>query len=689
MLPEADLKWNIIRTITIATLISTTLNQIVEQDPPVPYIPDDGDGGHCEELAREGPLEKYLQPDDLISGKYDDYSSNPDNLCARECRKNEPPKICYYRFTVERYHSMGLACKTCPNSTADCNHPQCVTADGYERMIITVNRRMPGPSIQVCQNDLVVVDVKNKMMGTGITVHWHGIRQLGTPFMDGVPMVTQCPIVDSQIFRYYFQPNVPGLFFWHSHEALQKVDGFLGSLVVRRPVSEDPNGDRYDFDLPSHVILIQDWMHETADALFPGLRTRRVGQHADVYLINGRGIFMENGQRYLNTPVSTFNIRSGNDYVFRIIGGTCLSCPFRFQIESHRLMIIGTDGRDVEPRVVDSIVLGAGERYSVVVRGKSANRLSKQNYWIHVNGTGICLTDPVIPSQVGILRYSDAPNSTPTPLSAPLNPGSVMGEANSRCQGTRDCYIHLVGAEDVPLSIKQPDVDYRIIMGLDFISFPNPDDFFKEGVYRPFFDPGAQMAFTGTINGIAHAPSPVPLLTQLEDVPRCLYCSTDQPFSEWYTLKECLHLFRVIQYPSVVEIIYVDIDRVGNNTPTGMTHPIHLHGYDQYLIDQGVFSTNNIQRELTNLINRLKNNTNIPEKPIMKDTFLVAKSGYVVIRIVADNPGFWIVHCHFAYHAEVGMVAVLQVGDNSDHSTAPTGFPTCNNFLPKPERNSN
>lgn len=72
------------------------------------------------------------------------------------------------------------------------------------------------------------------------------------------------------------------------------MDGFVGSLVVRRPVEQDPQGNKYDYDLPSHVIIIQDWLHEVADALYPGLRSRRVGQEPDTYLINGKGVYMVN-----------------------------------------------------------------------------------------------------------------------------------------------------------------------------------------------------------------------------------------------------------------------------------------------------------------------------------------------------------------------------------------------------------
>jgi len=41
------------------------------------------------------------------------------------------------------------ACRSCPANLTDCFLNQCVTADGYERGILTVNHQLPGPSIQV------------------------------------------------------------------------------------------------------------------------------------------------------------------------------------------------------------------------------------------------------------------------------------------------------------------------------------------------------------------------------------------------------------------------------------------------------------------------------------------------------------------------------------------------------------
>lgn len=175
------------------------------------------------------------------------WSSHP---CHRDCEPNEPPKTCYYVFVVETYSTMSKACYDCPRNLTDCNRSHCIPADGVQRTIHVVNRQMPGPSIevsylsrmlifrlfiplgfilndlelfkklQVCQNDKIVVDVRNKMLTEVTTIHWHGIKQYGTPYMDGVPFVTQCPILPGQSFRYSFNASSAGTFYWHSHIGL-------------------------------------------------------------------------------------------------------------------------------------------------------------------------------------------------------------------------------------------------------------------------------------------------------------------------------------------------------------------------------------------------------------------------------------------------------------------------------------
>ena len=70
---------------------------------------------------------------------------------------------------------------------------------------------------------------------------------------------------------------------------MQKLDGLQGSLIIRRPKSEDPNGDLYDEDLPAHVITLTDWLHVNSEDHFPGLINPDPVTYATYFLINGRG----------------------------------------------------------------------------------------------------------------------------------------------------------------------------------------------------------------------------------------------------------------------------------------------------------------------------------------------------------------------------------------------------------------
>ena len=69
------------------------------------------------------------------------------------------------------------------------------------------------------------------------------------------------------------------------------------------------------------------------------------------------------------------------------------------------------------------------------------------------------------------------------------------------------------------------------------------------------------------------------------------------------------------------------------------------------------------------------------EDPPLKDTVTVPDAGFTVLRFHADNPGFWLFHCHMAWHNHLGMGFVLQVGDpDKDMPKPPKGFPKCGHY---------
>jgi FtsP/CotA-like multicopper oxidase with cupredoxin domain len=72
--------------------------------------------------------------------------------------------------------------------------------------------------------------------------------------------------------------------------------------------------------------------------------------------------------------------------------------------------------------------------------------------------------------------------------------------------------------------------------------------------------------------------------------------------------------------------------------PTGMAHPMHLHGH--------VFQVAAIGDR--------------PLQGALRDTVLVPAGGRVRIAFDADNPGHWAFHCHNLYHMQAGMMTSVQ-----------------------------
>ena len=213
----------------------------------------------------------------------DTYASHP---CSRDCVKGET-LTCYYEFIVEAFETMSKACYDCPQNETDCFRPHCVQGDGMKRSIVVVNRMMPGPTIEVCLNDTIIVDVKNHLMSEGTTIHWHGIHQRKTPYMDGVPHISQCPIGPGHTFRYNFNAENQGTHFWHSHIGMQRGDGVYGALIVK--MDNDPQESFYDFDMSEHLVLTNDWTHMPATAVFTSHYHGRGDNKPGSILVNGRG----------------------------------------------------------------------------------------------------------------------------------------------------------------------------------------------------------------------------------------------------------------------------------------------------------------------------------------------------------------------------------------------------------------
>lgn len=139
--------------------------------------------------------------------------------------------------------------------------------DGFLKPMILVNGQSPGPLIEANMGDVVRVRVNNRLLnvtaaddgkggggggdgksqseneggdesngkdgnGSAVTIHWHGIDQHGTPWMDGVAGVSQCGVPAGSSFTYEFHiDGQRGTFWWHAHLSVQYSDGVYGPIV--------------------------------------------------------------------------------------------------------------------------------------------------------------------------------------------------------------------------------------------------------------------------------------------------------------------------------------------------------------------------------------------------------------------------------------------------------------------------
>lgn len=112
------------------------------------------------------------------------------------------------------------------------------------------NGSCPGPTIQVNQGDRVRIILDNHLPEP-TTMHWHGFE---VPVqMDGMPYISQKPILPGGRFIYEFTLHQEGTFFYHSHGAMQEMLGMIGMFIMHPQRVHQPKVD-HDFG-----IILQGW----------------------------------------------------------------------------------------------------------------------------------------------------------------------------------------------------------------------------------------------------------------------------------------------------------------------------------------------------------------------------------------------------------------------------------------------
>ncbi|XP_033096053.1 laccase-1-like [Anneissia japonica] len=388
--------------------------------------------------------------------------------CKRNCEWPYEPAICRFNFTVELYYSMSKACYDCPFNMTDCDSQDCVPLNGVGRAILTVNRQFPGPKIEVCEGDSIEVAVTNHLSNAeGTSIHWHGVHVRNRQYMDGVSMLTQCPIPSYASFLYSLEVHPVGTHWWHGHSGMHRSDGIFGALIVRQAPSRDANYLLYDYDLSEHIMLVHDWLDQITVVKFSAHHHDDGSNKPESVLINGKGKRQEQtndqGQTKF-TPRETFRVKKGFRYRFRSISNAITNCPLKISIDNHTMLIISSDGAPTEPVKVDAFVIYGGERFDFVL---NANQ-TIDNYWVRVKGLADCNSV----QELAILQYEGAVYENPHLSETTDREGTILNPFNTPATDENIAIVELNAIEDIEepedQALLQQEPDHKFYIAMDF-----------------------------------------------------------------------------------------------------------------------------------------------------------------------------------------------------------------------------
>ncbi|KAL9320025.1 hypothetical protein ACSQ67_011864 [Phaseolus vulgaris] len=511
--------------------------------------------------------------------------------------------------------------------------------------IVTINGKFPGPTIYAREDDTVLIKVVNHVK-YNVSIHWHGVRQVRTGWADGPAYITQCPIQPGQAYVYNFTlTGQRGTLWWHAHILWLRAT-LHGALVILPKL-----GVPYPFPKPNmeQVIILSEWWKSDTEAVInEALKSGLAPNVSDAHTINGhpgpvQGCASQEGFK--------LDVQPGNTYLLRIINAA-LNEELFFKIAGHELTVVEVDAVYTKPFKTDTIVITPGQTTNVLLTAK------------HAAGKYLVAASPFMDAPIAVdnktatatLHYSGTLSSSLTTLTS-LPPKNSTILATSFTDSLRSLNSKKYPAR-VPLKIDRNLLftvslginpcatcvnNSRVVADINNVTFVMPKisllqaHFFKiKGVFTDDFpgNPPVFYNFTGT-----------------------------QP-SNLNTVNGT-RLYR-LAYNSTVQLVLQD---TGMLTPEN--HPIHLHGFNFFVVGrgQGNFNPTKDPKKF-NLVD-----------PVERNTVGVPAGGWTAIRFRADNPGVWFMHCHLEIHTTWGLKMAFVVdngkGPNESLLPPPSDLPKC------------
>lgn len=251
--------------------------------------------------------------------------------------------------------------------------------------------QVPGPLFHVREGDHVEVTVNN-LTALPHTIHWHGLLQRGTWQMDGVPDTTQKAIQPGDSFTYKWAAEPAGTMWYHCHVNVNEhvaMRGMWGPLIIDRktplPIEKQVTGD--------YILMFCEWASAWAEKAGQG------GMPGDVF-----DYFTINGKSFPETQ--PIRVKKGDVIRLRLFGAG--DGFHAIHIHGHVFQIVFKDGHPLPaPIDADTVVLGPGERYDVILKCDNPGRWMVHD---HIDSHTVNGHTPM-GGIMTVIEYAEVPNN--------------------------------------------------------------------------------------------------------------------------------------------------------------------------------------------------------------------------------------------------------------------------------------
>jgi FtsP/CotA-like multicopper oxidase with cupredoxin domain len=560
--------------------------------------------------------------------------------------------------------------QTCKSFTVDLTWGKTPGDDIFSRDAILTNGTFPGPPLKLKQGDCVDFTVINNMEKvTGI--HFHGLRQLATPWSDGVPGVSQPVIQAGKTWTYRWVADEPGVYFYHSHYKGQMMDGLYGSIVIdadekeKRPFSQI-SSDQSAVDAMTKAdanlepIIVSDWNRATFDELWAYSQAANIDPSCvDSFILNGMG------SQYC--PDASVLAANSAPPAAKVLNGTSLTA--KGCIPASNALVQGPQYN----RTLSALPAGAYDQCTPFTGTNYTVTVDPKDGWAamsFISAAGSALFNIAIDGHKLYVYSINGQDIAPQTVDQiPVTNGDRISFFVKLDQPAADYTIRVANA-----GLNQ------VISGFGVLSYKGSSgpasvapSMTYGGANTTAIVPlvrAAAAPFAGIGPGVA-ADSDKTFLLDIMKTPPPSQQAWSWVLSGNQTYAESLDDQKPLLYqdpstipdsPLVLKTNYgewIDLIIIING-PLAQPHPIHKHANKFYVLGAGVgsFNYSTVAEAAANgypinLINPpyVDGYTSIPAE---------GNSSWLVLRYKVDTPGAWLLHCHVQTHMSGGMaVAIL------------------------------